>query len=111
MRGPREEAHVSGEGPRLTSADGGERSAGSGIAVRGRRSNITQRTSFKIKNKHSGFTIIELLITMAVIVTGSAIAVPNFMAALYLAKVARDPLQEPGKDIVDEGQRQDDTVS
>jgi general secretion pathway protein G len=36
-----------------------------------------------------GFTLIELLIAMAIILTLAAIAVPNMMAAVNLAKVAR----------------------
>jgi general secretion pathway protein G len=36
-----------------------------------------------------GFTLIELLIAMAIIVTIAAIAVPNFIAAIDLARVVR----------------------
>jgi general secretion pathway protein G len=36
-----------------------------------------------------GFTLIELLIAMAIILTIAAIAVPNFIAAMDLARVAR----------------------
>ena len=41
------------------------------------------------KGQKNGFTIVELLIAMALIITLFAIAVPNLMAALDLAKVAR----------------------
>ena len=36
-----------------------------------------------------GFTLVELLIAMAIILTIAAIAVPNFIAAMDLARVAR----------------------
>lgn len=38
---------------------------------------------------NSGFTVVELLIVVAIILTISAIAVPNLMAAIDQAKVAR----------------------
>jgi general secretion pathway protein G len=47
----------------------------------------------KVRPKKStnarGFTVIELLIVVAIILTLAAIAVPNLMAAINLAKVAR----------------------
>ena len=48
--------------------------------------------SSRCRPKHDrpcGFTLIELLITMAIIFTVSAIAVPNLMAALDHARIAR----------------------
>jgi general secretion pathway protein G len=36
-----------------------------------------------------GFTLVELLIAMAIVLTIAAIAVPNFIAAMDLARVAR----------------------
>ena len=42
-----------------------------------------------LDTKAHGFTIVELLIAMAIILTLAAIAVPNFLAALYQAKVAK----------------------
>jgi prepilin-type N-terminal cleavage/methylation domain-containing protein len=36
-----------------------------------------------------GFTLIELLVAMAIILTIAAIAVPNFLAAMELARVAK----------------------
>jgi len=42
------------------------------------------------RRKHSrGFTLVELLIAMAIILTISAIAVPNLMAAIDQARIAR----------------------
>ena len=38
---------------------------------------------------NSGFTVVELLIVVAIILTISAIAVPNLVAAIDQAKVAR----------------------
>jgi general secretion pathway protein G len=39
--------------------------------------------------REKGFTLVELLIMMAIIVTIAAIAVPNFLAALDAARIAR----------------------
>jgi general secretion pathway protein G len=39
--------------------------------------------------KAEGFTLIELLVTMAIILTISAIAIPNLLAALDSARIAR----------------------
>jgi general secretion pathway protein G len=43
----------------------------------------------RISRRASGFTIIELLIVVAVILTISAIAVPHFLDALERARIAR----------------------
>jgi len=40
-------------------------------------------------NKSKGFTVVELLIVVAVLLTISAIAIPNLMAALDEARIAR----------------------
>jgi general secretion pathway protein G len=40
-------------------------------------------------NKSLGFTVLELLIVMAVLLTISAIAIPNLMAAVDQARIAR----------------------
>ncbi|HEY2117596.1 MAG TPA: prepilin-type N-terminal cleavage/methylation domain-containing protein [Candidatus Acidoferrum sp.] len=45
-----------------------------------------------LRRKHSraeGFTLVELLIAMAIFMTVMAIAIPNFMAAMDAARVAR----------------------
>jgi general secretion pathway protein G len=41
------------------------------------------------RSKEPGFTLVELLIVMAIILTIAAIAVPNLMAAMDSARVAR----------------------
>lgn len=41
------------------------------------------------RSKAQGFTVVELLIVMAIILTIAAIAVPNLMAAMDSARVAR----------------------
>ncbi len=42
-----------------------------------------------ISSRVSGFTLVELLIIMAVLLTIACIAIPNFLAALERAKIAR----------------------
>jgi prepilin-type N-terminal cleavage/methylation domain-containing protein len=39
--------------------------------------------------KSRGFTLVEVLIVLAIIVTISALAIPNLVSAIYQAKVAR----------------------
>jgi general secretion pathway protein G len=41
------------------------------------------------RKRYDGFTLVELLVTMAVILTIAAIAVPNLLAAINHAKIAR----------------------
>lgn len=41
------------------------------------------------RKQDPGFTLVELLITMAIIVTIAALAVPNLLSAVTSAKVAR----------------------
>lgn len=89
MRGPREETHEVSREASPSTAERSERRSESGIACREVRRVVTHRTNFRGNNKQSGFTIIELLITMAVIITISAIAVPNLLASIYQAKIAR----------------------
>ena len=36
-----------------------------------------------------GFTLVELLVAMAIILTLAAIAIPNFLAAVYQARIAK----------------------
>lgn len=50
------------------------------------RSRSSRALTFK---RTSGFTLIELLITIAIILTICAIAIPNLMAAMDQARVAR----------------------
>ena len=38
---------------------------------------------------YAGFTLVELLVAMAVVMTIMAIAIPNMMAAMYQAKIAK----------------------
>jgi general secretion pathway protein G len=42
-----------------------------------------------VHHKHAGFTVVELLITFGIILTIAAIAVPNLLAAINDARVAR----------------------
>jgi len=56
----------------------------------GRRPVRMSRVSARHRRKHSrGFTLVELLITVAIILTICAIAVPNLMAAIDQARIAR----------------------
>jgi general secretion pathway protein G len=48
-----------------------------------------RRNKSCINNKSRGFTLVEILIVLAIIVTLSAIAIPNLLSAIYIAKVAR----------------------
>ena len=41
------------------------------------------------QSRESGFTVIELLITFAVLITVTALAVPNLLAAIERARIAR----------------------
>lgn len=56
---------------------------------------VTSCTTAKFRSKHAqrsrahGFTLIELLVTIAIILTICAIAIPNLLAAVDQAKVAR----------------------
>ena len=47
------------------------------------------RRSVKLGRSQSGFSLVELLIAMAIVVTISAIAVPSLLASIYQAKIAR----------------------
>jgi general secretion pathway protein G len=50
---------------------------------------IAREPAFSKPAANKGFTLIELLITIAIILTVCAIAVPNLLAALDLAKMAK----------------------
>jgi general secretion pathway protein G len=45
--------------------------------------------SLKRKQSRLGFTLIEMLVVVGILLTIAAFAVPRFLGALYLAKVAR----------------------
>jgi general secretion pathway protein G len=47
------------------------------------------KPSFQPKHRRQGFTVVELLIVVAIILTIVAIAVPNLLAAIDQAKMAR----------------------
>jgi general secretion pathway protein G len=49
----------------------------------------SQRLRATTKVRLTGFTVVELLIVVALILTIAAIAVPNLLSAIYRAKVAR----------------------
>jgi general secretion pathway protein G len=49
---------------------------------------VASRSYAKTRNLQ-GFTLVELLVTMAIIVTLSAIAIPNLLAAINQAKTAK----------------------
>ena len=56
----------------------------------GRRPVRMSRVSARHRRKHSrGFTLVELLIVVVIILTICAIAVPNLMAAIDQARIAR----------------------
>ena len=56
----------------------------------GRLSQVTKYRSLRNRRKQShGFTVLELLIVVAIVLTISAIAVPNLMAAIDQARIAR----------------------
>jgi len=48
-----------------------------------------RRSAHNRRNRNHGFTLVELKIIMAIVLTISAIAVPNVMAALDAARIAR----------------------
>jgi prepilin-type N-terminal cleavage/methylation domain-containing protein len=48
-----------------------------------------KRACLPAKSKSRGFTLVELLITVAIILTLAAIAIPNMMAALDYAREAQ----------------------
>lgn len=50
---------------------------------------ILHRFPYSKKTDISGFTVVELLIVMAILLTISAIAVPNLMSAMDQARIAR----------------------
>ena len=64
--------------------------APAGTSRAGRRRVLVSRGSARNRRKCShGFTLLELLIVVAIILTISAIAVPNLMAAIDQARIAR----------------------
>lgn len=71
----------------------GQRASSESLQCPGSRRYPTDRTfharSRRSSRKVNGFTLVELLITMAVILTLAALAVPNLMSALGQAKNAR----------------------
>ena len=79
------ERQRAGKGLVTTTAGGSAGRAGEGVSTLGARKKGPRGR----ERRAHGFTIIELLITMAVIITVSAIAVPNLLEALNQAKVAR----------------------
>jgi len=48
-----------------------------------------RRRSARAYGSQKGFTLVELLITLMIIATVSAIAIPSLMASIYQAKIAR----------------------
>ena len=64
--------------------------APAGTSRAGRRRVLVSRGSARNRRKRSnGFTVLELLIVVAIVLTISAIAVPNLMAAIDQARIAR----------------------
>ena len=59
------------------------------LARRAPRFEITPSRKFPRTSRAQGFTIVELMITVAIIITIAAIAVPNLMSAIQQAKIAR----------------------
>src|SRR5215831_6750873 len=61
-----------------------------GTSKAGRRPVRMSRVSAYHRRKHNrGFTLVELLIVVAIVLTICAIAVPNLMAAIDQARIAR----------------------
>jgi general secretion pathway protein G len=51
--------------------------------------NAACRLRYSPKDRASGFTLVEILIAIAILLTIAALAVPNYLAAIDRAKIAR----------------------
>jgi general secretion pathway protein G len=73
---------------RVRSVDSRKRNPAAHKPVFGLPSSVHRNHSCR-NSKSLGFTVLELLIVVAVLLTISAIAIPNLMAAVDLARIAR----------------------